>query len=702
MEKFSKTLLLLFLFLNCNMISYSQVRKSTKENTSENGEATFEASKNKDPYVRYIENYIYDPTKKINLLKTSDIKNVGRKNYPENTIIGKLKPSKILQNFANIYSFSSDKNKSRFTYNYFEFKKNYSIDEIKSIIFDDLNSSNLDKNTIEMIRIYMENYQQQEKIESTPIYKNIVDNLRTSHYPERVAFHTFIRIYLDKIAEFDINYKHTAFTLYLLSKANLGSDVSDRILFEATCNEKTRIFLINQFHSLVYDYWKENINSNKLLYEENIIASFHLLDKLREDNPDIDILMNWISKNYWRFMSYSDDLLEDSLPNSPDFNNEIGVVAQFAILNILKSKNINEIYLYSGNDNPESTQIDKYKIDLINKIPANNVRISVETQSSNQCLKKYDANFIFNYEPKVLFRGFYNEQPSYKFEKNIVFVDKDNKVSLKEALEEKSNIEDGVLRVTYQYSKSDILLYYLFERNQNTFAKYLNDSFDEVIDSLKVYNQKKLKETLKDNLFFSNFKETDELIKSLVEVSISNYNPDFFDREKNPNNERIINYMLQVQNEAKVSYDSLILSLTDHLNSLISKTVLPKPLDLMKKEVNIYFDNLYNSLVKKKEIQKIDFLGNLEYNYSTNPGFSNMKVYPDKKVVLDFKLYINGEGIYKYLDGKLTKSTNGFYQVVTNEGVFNIQFTVDQCGKKSIDLVGTGRNSNIRGVFYVD
>jgi hypothetical protein len=161
--------------------------------------------------------------------------------------------------------------------------------------------------------------------------------------------------------------------------------------------------------------------------------------------------------------------------------------------------------------------------------------------------------------------------------------------------------------------------------------------------------------------------------------------------------------MTNVEKKASTSNESLSFTLTNYLESIIAKSTASKPIDLLKKDLISYFDNIYDSLIKNNQKEKIEFSCQTIYNNSLNYGGTNLTIYPDKKISLIISIVmIGGERMTNYLNGKLIKTPNGIYQITTNEGVFNVQFIVDQCGVKSIQLSGTGRNSTIQAKLKVD
>ena len=86
---------------------------------------------------------------------------------------------------------------------------------------------------------------------------------------------------------------------------------------------------------------------------------------------------------------------------------------------------------------------------------------------------------------------------------------------------------------------------------------------------------------------------------------------------------------------------------------------------------------------------------------ASSPGWAELAVNPDGKATLNLTIYINGEAMYKYLNGKIVKLSNGVYQFASSESAFNFRYNVDMCGKKTLELAGVGQNATIKAILKV-
>lgn len=724
-----KIKVLSFLFLSFIAFcynSYSQDKPNLTETVSSiSGNSASPAKKStNNSYENFIESYIFNHNKRLDELKESGYYSPQLLSALQvnNLALGCISPSFVMLEYEDIYKTISEKKNanSRFSTDRPTINNIYSVEEINKYLVSCINSSSINKDSIEAINKYLANFRTIEQIKSHSLFKEIVSKTKDSYYEDHAVAYTLIMIYLNRIVEFEIGINHTFFILDLLSKNTFNK----AYLFDDISNEKVKLFLKRQYLKLVYAYWLEGfdisgsvrnrLNSNSierycgnLNYYEVLVTSFYVFDTLRTENPDFKEVITWIANNYNDFVKSSDKLFL-SLPSTPSFeDDDLGTICQFTFLNIFKSNGIYNIRnAYFGGKEYASIGIDEYKKMLLNKLETNTIIYSIETKSTNTCIKPEQSNFTIKYEPLVIFNKLKQTELN-KIEKKFVFNEVGNEVFLMQNNGTVVNQSSSDIRINKfeKYSKADIMFYYIFQRSRNTNSAVLNNSFKEVSDSLKVYNQRRFIAVGSPLIEYFNSDSTkkNQLLKHFVNTATANYKPIYMDKKSNPNNTIIADYLVKVENDVMISNDSVVVILSQYLNSIITSSLPAKPLDKIKQELVLYFESIYSLSIKKSLKENITLFGDVSYSSPQNifPGSSTLTISSDTKATLSLVIYVNGEPIRKYLSGKLVRTSNGLYQFSSPDSLFNFRFNVDQCGNMDIELVGTANNSNIKSKFVI-
>jgi hypothetical protein len=726
MGKF-KVLSFLFLsFFACCYTSYSQDKPNLTETGSSISSNPVSPPKNStnNSYKNFIESYLFNHTKRLDELKESGYYSPQLLSALEvnNLALGCISPSFVMLEYKDIFRTISEKKNANSRFNSVPPAINniYSVEEVNKYLVSCTNSSSLTKDSIEAVNKYLANFQTIEQIKSHHLFKEILSKTKDSYYEDRAVAYTLIMIYLNRIVEFEIGINHTFFILDLLSK----NTFTKAYLFDDTSNEKIKLFWKKQYLKLIYGYWLEGfdisdpvrnrLNGNtigsycgNLNYYELLVTSFYVFDAIRTDNPDFKQVIDWIANNYSDFVKSSDKLFL-SLPSTPSFeDDDLGTICQFTFLNIFKSNGIYNIRnAYLGGKQYASIGIDEFKKMLLNKLETNTIIYSIETKTTNTCIKSEKSNFTIRYEPLVLFNKLKQTELN-RIEKKFVFNEVGNEVFLMQKNGTVANQSSSDIKITKfeKFSKADILFYYIFQRSRNTNFAVLSNSLKEVSDSLKIYNQRRFIAIGSPLIQHFNLDSTkkNQLLKHFVNTATSNYNSIYMDKKSNPNNTIIADYLIKVENDAMVSNDSVAVILSQYLNSIIQSSIPSKPLEKIKQEFILYFDNVYNSSIKKNLKENITLFGDVSYNSPQNvfPGSSTLTINLDAKATLSLVIYVNGEPIRKYLSGKVVRTSNGLYQFSSPESLFNFRFNVDQCGNMDLELAGTANNSNIKSKFVI-
>ena len=597
-------------------------------------------------------------------------------------------------------------------------KNIYSLEEINNFLIKKLNETPIHKDSILAVQAFLDEYKTIEKLSSDTLYKLVLSNIRSgSYYPERLASYTLVRLYFNRIVGLNPPLYHSNLIFNLLNSYAIESSFNHNMFFKQTINAKTKSYINDQYLILLYEFWKikskESTIDEYRYYVKHILTSFFYLDKIRRDNPDFNRICTWISKNYHYFKYYSDDIFS-SMPSKPSLTDEMGVIVQFAWLNMLASNGIQEVWdNYVGENIYETSReneimrpipLYKYKLRLLKKLPKKDLIFSIETKTQNTCIKSVFTTFGFPYQAQVLFMS-YMKEPIHKSERKLLFVESQQEVKLKEAAENNTGrtITEKVSSRA-KFSNNDVMLYYMFQRNKNSHESLIKHAFSEVSDSIKIYNYVNIKDAVKLRLGWVKDTAWMNLIsKHINRVSSMSYDSIFYNKALNPNNTRITQYMTTTENEGKESLDSLIQLFTINLNNEVKKAVPSKSIDLLKKDLVSYVEGVYTSISKKSLKDNILLYGEAEHSSSaSSPGSAVFSIYPDGKASLNLTIYFNGEAMYKYLNGKIVKLSNGVYQFASTESAFNFRYNVDMCGKKTLELAGVGQNASIKAILKVE
>lgn len=254
-----------------------------------------------------------------------------------------------------------------------------------------------------------------------------------------------------------------------------------------------------------------------------------------------------------------------------------------------------------------------------------------------------------------------------------------------------------------KFAGSDILFYYLFQRNGNKNGSYLINAFNEVSDSVRVSNLNSIKESVLSALRWSDDKFwNNQMQHHLYQMSLASYDTTLLNKTNNPNNAKIINYLLFLEKEGSKSKDTLTQALTGHLDSIVKRSIMTKAPELIKKDLISYVEGVCMSQVKKSMKESVYFTGEAHHSsYNSSPGAAKFSLYPDGTASLNLTIFFNGEAMYKHLNGKVVKTSNGLYQFVSRESAFSFRYDVDQCGKKTLELAGLAQNSTIKALFTI-
>lgn len=693
----SKLRLLVILLLSLNFSHlYGQTRKSTptdQKTVVESAPTIPQQTSVKNSYEKYMDAII------MNELQAHDV-------------ISSMKD--VIQKMSNVQYIGS---KNPYKDEEPELQKLYSLDEIKKLLLTKLNETEIHKDSIVAVQNYINQFKTVEDLSSDTIYKSVLENIRSgSYYPERIAAYALVRLYFERIVGFNPPIHHTNFVFNLLNRFSLGASFKQNDFFKRTTNPKTQNYINEQYLSSLYDFWRtkadESSTESYRYYVKHMIHSFYYFDKIRKENPQFLQLCRWISKNFSTFKYYSGEFF-GTMPSKPSINDEIGILIQFGWLNMLEVNGIKDVWDNNAGENIYGTSredeiyrpipITKYKTRLLKKIQKKDISFSVETQTQNMCINRAFTNLSMFYPAQVLFMN-YMKEPTYKSNRKFVFIESQQEVKLKQ-LEENNTGRTTIEKVSprAKFSNMDVLLYYIFQRNKNTHETFIKNALMEVTDSIKIYNLVSLKEKVKYNLVWVNDSTwINQICYHLNRISLMSYDSVFSNKALNPNNARIIQYMTTIEREGKESLDSVTQMFNVYLNNEVKKSVPSKSIDLLKKDLVSFVDGMYNSIVKKSMKEKIVLSGETIHSSSaSSPGWAELAVNPDGKATLNLTIYINGEAMYKYLNGKIVKLSNGVYQFASSESAFNFRYNVDICGKKTLELAGVGQNATIKAILNV-